>query len=62
MKEWLSGNGIRIMSPWPGSSPDLNPIENAWVKLKAEVSKTNPSLAEDLRKKVIRAWASTITP
>lgn len=62
VKEWLNANGIQILSPWPGSSPDLNPIENAWVKLKTEVSKTNPSSVEELRKKVIQAWASHITP
>lgn len=31
--------------PWPGNSPDLNPIENCWAYLKSKVySRPNPNI------------------
>ena len=30
---WLKDNGVKVL-PWPGNSPDLNPIENAWNVIK----------------------------
>ena len=35
---FLAQNGIRLLS-WPGNSPDLNPIENAWHLLKVRLRK-----------------------
>ena len=35
---FLKYNQIRLQS-WPGNSPDLNPIENAWHLLKARLRK-----------------------
>ena len=26
VKDWLAQVGIELLGPWPGSSPDLNPI------------------------------------
>ena len=36
--QFLKYNQIRLQS-WPGNSPDLNPIENAWHLLKARLRK-----------------------
>ena len=33
---------------WPGNSPDLNPIENAWYVLKKKVAEHCPSTIPEL--------------
>ena len=32
-KAWFQNKGIDTL-PWPGNSPELNPIENLWRRLK----------------------------
>ncbi len=41
---------------WPGNSPDLNPIENAWSKLKLEVIKKKPKTAKNLKMLIRKEW------
>ena len=41
----LSELGYDIME-WPPYSPDLNPIENLWALLKAEILKRHPELMQ----------------
>lgn len=62
---WLDETGIATI-PWPPYSPDLNPIEHAWAKLKETMYEVNPNLenfnggAEAIRQEIRRtldlAW------
>lgn len=60
VKEWLREEGYTLLEKWPGSSPDLNPIENCWVVLKKKVAKLNPTSQNDLRSKIKIVWSHYI--
>ena len=59
---WLRQQRIEILGPWPGNSPDLNPIENCWKILKDKVAKLHPTSSDDLRQKVMEVWTQEINP
>ena len=44
--------------PWPGASPDLNPIEHVWHALKLEVYRRAPRNEEELRQFILEEWAN----
>lgn len=44
VKQWFENHGIPVME-WPPFSPDLNPIEHAWAKLKELLYKLDPEIA-----------------
>jgi DDE superfamily endonuclease len=43
IREWLEEHNVDVMD-WPPYSPDLNPIENLWALLKAEMYRQFPDL------------------
>lgn len=43
---------------WPGNSPDLNPIENCWGILKAELGKKTFANIAEMREALTREWFS----
>ena len=47
--KWLSNNNIPVIGPWPGSSPDLIPIENLWIQMKRKVACRNPTSVDHLK-------------
>jgi len=62
VKSWIVSSGFQLLAPWPGNSPDLNPIENAWVLMKRAVAAMHPTSLEDLKNKIKQVWISEITP
>jgi hypothetical protein len=56
--KWLREQNIDILGPWPGNSPDLNPIENLWSILKWQVDKQNPTNSDKLQALIMQEWAA----
>jgi transposase len=59
---WINGQGINILGPWPGSSPDLNPIENLWMYMKRKVAEEHPTSEVSLVEAIKRVWVNHISP
>lgn len=55
VKSYLQQVQIETME-WPPNSPDLNPIENLWRKLKQLVSRLHPTNTEELKAAILKAW------
>lgn len=54
----FSQHKLKIL-PWPGNSPDLNPIENVWSLLKTNVySSPNPTV-DILKRNIENNWVNT---
>ena len=61
VKTWLSEKNIKVLD-WPGSSPDLNVIENCWMILNKKVADRHPASLADLVKVIKDVWMTEITP
>ena len=57
---WCKKNKVELLD-WPGNSPDLNPIENLWARLKRAVAAKRPSNKRQLIEAVVNSWYHIIT-
>lgn len=56
--KWLGEQNIKILGPWPGNSPDLNPIENLWSILKRRVDNQKPTNSDKLQALIMQEWTA----
>ena len=56
-KAYMEARGIKTID-WPAMSPDLNPIENIWSRMKIAVEKEQPKSFERLKETVLKVWDS----
>ena len=61
VKHWMAAQRIAILTNWPGSSPDINPIENIRALIKRKVAALKPSSLQDLQRKVLDVWEDEVT-
>lgn len=52
---WFRNKGVTVL-PWPGNSPDLNPIENLWQQVKTKINHDKCNSVAALRQEVTRVW------
>ena len=50
-----------VIGPWPGQSPNFNPIKNLWHILKTKVYKEKPTTLAQLRETILRVWCTQIS-
>ena len=58
--KWFDDNKITILY-WSGNSPNLNPIENLWRRLKVLVAAKKARNKQELVEAIISSWYHVIT-
>jgi len=55
IKDFFDDIGMEVL-PWPGNSPDMNPIEGIWYNLKDRVNEVTTTNKRDLIERIINVW------
>jgi transposase len=55
VNEFLDSAGV-VRLPWPGNSPDLNPIENCWKVIGCKLGAKKPRNKRELKEAIIHVW------
>lgn len=55
ISQYLEQVGIEVL-PWPGNSPDLNPIEGLWKMLKDKVCSSDITNRRELTERLVQIW------
>ena len=61
--DWMSGNSVKWWKT-PAESPDLNPIENLWHKLKQYMyikREIKPKTEDELIQGIVQFWGAVNT-
>ena len=51
----LSDAKVQVLG-WPGNNPDMNPIENIWGYMKAQIAKNPPTNRTALIGQLVKLW------
>ena len=54
--EWFRERPNITLIDWPGNSPDLNPIENCWAWMKAQLENCKATSIPLLKVEILRLW------
>jgi transposase len=60
IKDFLKDKPFEVID-WPGNSPDLNPIENAWNFMKNKLRTQDISSVPKLKEAILKLWTQDIS-
>ncbi len=59
IKDFLTDKPFKVID-WPGNSPDLNPIDNAWNFMKNKLRTQDISSVPKLKEAILKMWTQDI--
>ena len=59
--KWFSERPHIQLIKWPGNSPDLNPIENAWSWMKLQLKDVVCTNMEDWKREIVKLWVTRMS-